>query len=520
LVSDAFRRKRRNGWGTEVYSKSENALKKHGCARIEMDRSAAILVLRLEVHRDFSACAAQNRVIGVPGEFSYGGILSFLKLLRAAADNQNEMAGMATQVEVTPKQQSASAAERVMPELAGAMRYVARQPIMDLRGRVHGYELLFRAGREAAFRGDGDFATRQMLDNSVLFGLEKLTGGLPAFVNCTRESLVGEMVHVLPSGMTVLEILEDLEPTPELIAACRKLKSEGFRLALDDFTWKPELEPLVQMADYIKVDFIQTGFTERQSMIRQLGGAHVALVAEKIETQEEYNQACQEGFTLFQGYYFCRPALIESHKIPENSLSHIEIMQHLRGQTLDVRKLTTLLKRDPSLTYRLLRLVNSPMCAMRQEVRSIQAALLAVGEDTFRRVAMLAVASELNSGQPAEILRMAFVRGRFCELAAGIGELDSTEQYLLGLLSLLPAMLRLPMEQLAPSLPLRDEIREALLGKDTAERVLLHWLESHEYGDWEACDQVAHAHRLDQEFLVACYAEALLWAEAGISSAG
>jgi EAL and modified HD-GYP domain-containing signal transduction protein len=248
-------------------------------------------------------------------------------------------------------------------------------------------------------------------------------------------------------------------------------------------------------------------------------GVTVALVAEKIETQEEFTQACQEGFTLFQGYYFCRPALIESHKIPENSLSHIEIMQLLRSQVIDVRKLTALLKRNASLTYRLLRLVNSPMCAMRQEVRSIQAALLAVGEDTFRRIAMLAIASELNSGQSAEILRMAFVRGRFCELAAVICELDSTEQYLLGLLSLLPAMLRLPMQQLTPALPLREEIREALLGAEIAERTLLRWLESYEYGDWEACDSVAHANGLDPEFLIACYAEAVLWAEAGVLSA-
>ena len=426
---------------------------------------------------------------------------------------------MATLAEGVTMAEPASNAACSMPEISGPMRYVARQPIMDLRGRVHGYELLFRAGREAAFRGDGDMATRTMLDNSVLFGLEKLTGGLPAFVNCTRESLMGEMVQVLPSGMTVLEILEGLEPTPDLIAACRKLKSEGFRLALDDFTWKPGVEPLVHMADYIKVDFLQTSFVERQVVLHQLNGAHVALVAEKIETQEEFTQARQEGFTLFQGYYFCRPALIENHRIPENSLTHIEIMQHLRGKVIDVRKLTALLKRDASLTYRLLRLVNSPMCAMRQEVRSIQAALLAVGEDTFRRIAMLAIASELNSGRPAEILRMAFVRGRFCELAAGICTLDSTEQYLLGLLSLLPAMLCLPMTQLAPALPLREEIRDALLGTNNGERILLHWLESHEYGDWDACDAVAAANGLDREFLVACYAEAVLWAEEGVHSA-
>jgi EAL and modified HD-GYP domain-containing signal transduction protein len=404
------------------------------------------------------------------------------------------------------------------PVLTGVLRYLARQPIMDLHGRVHGYELLFRAGPEAFFRGDGDMATRTMLDNTVIFGLEKLTCGLPAFVNCTSESLVEEMVHVLPSGMTVLEILESLNPTPDLIAACRKLKTSGFRLALDDFTWKQGFDPLVEMADYVKVDFLLTGVEERKKLVKRLRGVTVALVAEKIETQEEYKQACGEGFTLFQGYYFCRPALLENRNIPANRLSQIEILQALRSKVLDMRKLTTLLKRDASLTYRLMRLVNSPMCAMRQVVRSIQAALLAVGEDTFRRIATLAIASELNSGQPAEILRMAFVRGRFCELAAELYDLDATEQYLLGMMSLLPAMLRLPMEELVPKLPLREEICDALLGKAGTERSLLQWLESHEQGDWDACDATVHAYGMDREFLVACYTEALVWAESPVGA--
>jgi c-di-GMP-related signal transduction protein len=141
--------------------------------------------------------------------------------------------------------------DAVPPELAGVFRYVARQPIMDLHSKVHAYELLFRAGPEATFRGDGDFATRTMLDNSVIFGMEKLTAGLPAFVNCTMESLTERLVEVLPPSTTVLEILETLEPTPELIAACRKLKAAGYRIALDDFTWNPKFVPLVELADYI-----------------------------------------------------------------------------------------------------------------------------------------------------------------------------------------------------------------------------------------------------------------------------
>ena len=408
----------------------------------------------------------------------------------------------------------------VVAEAAGGLRYVARHPIMDLRSRVHGYELLFRAGPDAVFGGDGDLATRTMLDNTVMFGLDKLTGGLPAFVNCTQESLTEELVNILPPSMTVLEILENLEPTPELIGACRRLKCAGFRLALDDFLWKPGIEPLVEIADYIKVDFLLADAGTRKKLLKQLKGVSVALVAEKIETQEEYKQACGEGFTLFQGYYFCRPVLMQNRKVPSNRLSQIEILQLLRAESIELKKLTHLVKRDPSLTYRLLRLVNSPMCAVRQEVRSIQSALLAVGEEMFRRIATLAITSELNGKQPMEILRMAFVRGRFCELAAGLCGLDATEQYLMGLLSLLPAMLRVPMVELTPALPLRDEIRKSLEGKASQERCLLAWIEFHERGDWTACDRAAENAGLEANELSLAYAAAVVWAEDALKFVG
>jgi EAL and modified HD-GYP domain-containing signal transduction protein len=404
-------------------------------------------------------------------------------------------------------------------ELAGGLRYLARQPILDLRGQVHGYELLFRAGPELAFRGDGNQATRIMLDNSVLFGIEKLAGGKPAFVNCTMESLTGHLVEVLPPASTVLEILEDLEPTPELIAACRKLKDLGFRIALDDFVWEPKFEPLIELADYIKVDIMLTSAYKREELIRRVRGTKIKMLAEKVETQEDHKRVKGEGFTLFQGYYFCRPVLIKNRTIPANPLFYIQILKLLHEENLDLSKLTRLVKREASLTYRLLRLVNSPLFAVQQEVVSIQSALVAVGEHAFRRIATLAIASELNGKQPAEILRMAFVRGRFCEAAAEHFGLDYTEQYLLGMLSLLPAMLQSPMEDLTPTLPLREGIRQALNGKQNPERGLLHWLECYERDDWGDCANITQGDPQNQQLLVECYAESIIWAEAAIHSA-
>jgi EAL and modified HD-GYP domain-containing signal transduction protein len=355
-----------------------------------------------------------------------------------------------------------------------------------------------------------------MLDNAVIFGLERLTGGLPAFVNCTPEVLTEDLVDVLPTGMTVLEILETVEPTPEVVKACRKLKSTGYRLALDDFVWEPKFDPLVELADYIKVDFVLTGREERLKLFQHLRGRPIAMLAEKVETQEEYQQALKEGFTLFQGYYFCRPVLLGNRKIPANQLIHFEMLQLLQDEDIDLDQARRLMERSPSITYRLLRLVNSPAYAICRDIGSIQEALLAVGETTFRRVVTLAIASALNGEQPLEILRMAFVRARFCELASERRGLNAHEQYLLGMLSMLPAMMLQLMKDLAPALPLRDEIQAALQGTANRERVLLGWIEGYERGDWASCDAVVAANGLDEEEVLAHYRSALVWAAAAL----
>jgi EAL and modified HD-GYP domain-containing signal transduction protein len=194
-------------------------------------------------------------------------------------------------------------------------------------------------------------------------------------------------------------------------------------------------------------------------------------------------------------------------------------MQLLQHDPMDFRQVGNLVKLDASLAYRLLRLVNSPLCAIRTEVRSIEAALVAVGEDTFRRIAAVAIGSELNANRPPEILRMAFVRGRFCELAAGLCALDPTEQYLLGMFSMLPAMLEISMPELAPDLPLRDKIREALVGALTRDGSLLMWAERYELGDWARCDAIAQSYGLNEKELVRCFGEAVIWAEGALHMA-
>jgi EAL and modified HD-GYP domain-containing signal transduction protein len=397
-----------------------------------------------------------------------------------------------------------------------SVRYVTRQPILDLQNKVRAYELLFSEGPEELLRRDREVAARTIVDNAVLFGLNKLTNGLPAFVPCTAEMLADSLVEMLPAHMTVLEIRAGIDPPQALVDACRELHAAGYRFALDRFAWLPGIDHLVVLADYLKVSFADTSPRERQALLSRFNCSRATWVASGVETPEQFAEAKNAGFSFVQGFYFCRPSLLKSRKVPANRISQIEILQMLKDEELDLRRLTELVKRDTSLTYRLLRLVNSPLCAMQQEVHSIQTALLALGEETFRRMAAVAITSELGSGQPSELLRMAFVRGRFCEQAARHCGLDGSEQYLLGLMSLLGVMLQTSMDELAPMLPFREGIRRALKGEPADERVLLDWLENYERGHWEACEIIAENRELDREVLTDCFEEAVEWAEASL----
>ncbi len=401
------------------------------------------------------------------------------------------------------------------------VHFVARQPILDMRGRVHGFKLLFRD--EPSESGT---ASQAMIESAAFHKLDRpselkqLTGKLIAFVPCAAEALSDQLAQSLPPTLTVLEIVASQQAPPELFETCEKLKALGFRLALDEFMGQPEFAPLLELVDYIKVDFERTEPEERRELLHRLRGKSIAMLARNLQTQKDYVKACQEGFTLFEGFWFCQPVMKRNRRPPASQLLRIEILQALQQNPLNLIKVSQLVKRDGPLTYQLLRVANSPLWALRQPVESIQAALIAVGDDAFRRIATLAIATEFNGDQPAELLCMAMIRARFCEVAGGRIGLDSFGQYLLGLLSLLPAMQGQPMSELVPALSVGNEIREALMGTKNSESVLLGWLESCERGDWAGCDAAAQAAGLNQKELVKNYVEAVAWAEAALHAGG
>ena len=395
----------------------------------------------------------------------------------------------------------------------GGARYVARLPILDVTGKVHGYDLLFRNGLAAFLCSDSDRATRVILDEVVVYGVERLTGGLPAFVPCTEETVTDYMVEAMRPSITVLDLQLSREPSLQLLSILRLLKAGGFRLALGSSCWQAGYEPLLRLADYFKVDFSLQNGLSREVLRDKVGNSGAALIANHVNTQEAFLLARKEGFKLFQGSYFCQPELLKNRVIPANHLARLRILQYVQSADSDLHKLAQMVMEDPSLSYRLLRLVNSPLFATRQEVHSIEAALFAVGQEAFKRIATLAAVSQLNAHASSVVLLMSLARAKFCEQIATRCGLDPAEQYMMGLLSLLPVMLRVAMTDLTPSLPLRPAVRDALNGHANPERKLLSWLESYERGDWEDSDAIAGGNGLFGQHLADAHVEAVYWSQ-------
>ncbi len=395
-------------------------------------------------------------------------------------------------------------------------RFLARQPILDARQNVIAYELLFRSGLENVFRGDHDDSTRQILDNILVVGAEGLSSNTLAFVNCTRESLVERLVTLLPPRHAVLEILETVEPDEEVVSACRALRAMGYRLALDDFFVRDGMEPLIELAEFIKVDFRASDVRARRKIRSLLKGYRAKLVAEKIEDEAEFGTALAEGFDYFQGYFFCHPTMVTREEVRPSYLNYLRLLLALSRSLLDQDEIVSIVSSDAPFCFRLLRLANSPIYGMPGRIDGIRRALIIVGEHEFRKLATVTMAGSLGQRRPHALLSLSLQRARFCELLAPYLCQDPTEQYLLGLLSLVDAILQTPMEAIVDLLPLRDEIRSALLGDGNPVGISLSLHRCYETGDWNALPEAGEALKESPELLDTVYLESSRWAEGAL----
>ncbi len=394
--------------------------------------------------------------------------------------------------------------------------HVARQPIFDRRKKISGYELLFRDQTAKYDPGvDGDVATSTVLSNSYFsIGMDSLVGGKKSFINFTESLLLQKYPLLLPNDATVIEILENVNPTAELVAACNEMAQEGYSFALDDFTYSPELRPLIDLASIIKFDFRLSSMEEIQSYLQQIQHKdQITLLAEKIETYDEFKQAIDMGFDLFQGFFFCKPELVTGKEIPGSQLALLQIMAEVNQPDFDIEKLENLITPDVSLSYKLLRYINSAFFAKAQRISSIQQALVYMGESEIRRFVSLIAMSNLAKGKPGELIRMACIRGKFCELIGDIVEeqVKPAELFTLGMFSLIDAILDQPMDKVMKELPLENDIKTALVQRKGRLVGYLFLAETYEKAQWDQMQKIGQVMSIPEDKLPELYRQACEW---------
>lgn len=389
---------------------------------------------------------------------------------------------------------------------------MARQPILDRSQKVFGYELLFRNGIEDYFNADPELAARSMLDSSLLFGLNTLCHNSRAFVNCTREILLRDLVTLLPPTQTVVEILESVEPEDRVTAACKRLKESGYLIALDDFAPNDVRAPLCELADFIKIDIRATTVEERAGLLRRFGSKKCKMLAEKLETPHEFYQSRSMGFTYFQGYFFCRPELIVGREVPANRLRYLRLLEMVSRPEIDLRELETLLKQEASLCYRLLRYLNSPIFGFSLEIKSIRHAMAILGERELRRWIRLVVTVSAAEQGCSELVLMGLTRARFCELLSPRLR-SKNDLFLMGLLSVMDAILQIDMTSVLAQVPVDHETKAALLGQPGSLRPLYQLMLAQESGEWDKSNELAIQLMFTDEEVADTWWQALTWAQ-------
>ena len=389
---------------------------------------------------------------------------------------------------------SAQTTESTVPIIsspgASDTRFIARQPILDSAQQLYGYELLFRSGATISFADmDCENAVQATFDLSLLLGAESFTEGHLAFINCTRKALCSRVVDTLPKDSVVLEILENVPADEETVRECRRLKAAGYKIALDDIVSTTERLELCELADIIKVDFLLTDTKQQLAIARRFARRGVQLLAEKVEMHEQFSAAVKMGYTLFQGYFFCRPQTLEARDLPSTHLGYLEILRQVYEREVDVPALARAIREEPSLCYRLLRYLNSAAFSLRP-VNSIVHALNLLGSDEIRKWVSMLTAISLAGPRSKELIRMALIRARFCELVAEHLQLDSTECFLTGLFSLLEAILDRPLTKLVEHIPISETCRAALTGASNRPGLALQLAVACGRGYWEAIPQL------------------------------
>ncbi len=347
--------------------------------------------------------------------------------------------------------------------------FLARQPIFDNHYHVHGYELLYREAEKASAANvtDGNYATKRVLSDAItLFGLDTLTNSRPAFVNFTEDLILEEFPLLADPKDIVVELLEDIRMTPKVIEKVAKLKELGYTIALDDYLGDEKLDLVLPYVDILKVDFMLTDRATQEEIARKRRDS-LTLLAEKVETNEEYEWAKSVGYKLFQGYFFSRPVTYKKKAQRISSATFIMLMTELGKEDVDFSKCCSIIRSDTVLTYKILQKMSTLEYYRGHAIDKVESAIVVMGVSNLRRWLLLVVARDNNKTASDEVARAAFLRGLFAEelIKRSTRANESESAFLMGMFSLLDVLLDESREDLLEGLAISQQVRDALLGK-------------------------------------------------------
>jgi EAL and modified HD-GYP domain-containing signal transduction protein len=343
--------------------------------------------------------------------------------------------------------------------------YIGHQPILDRGGKLYAYELLFRsADVHGAGYMDGEVATSRVIYDALMeVGLDDIVGNQLAFINFPRDLIVSGVADLLPPSRVVIELLEDAEVDGELVASVRSLVEKGYKIALDDFVYSPSWDPLLELASIVKLDVAACSAAKVRQVKTSLERFGVEFLAEKVETQAEHAAFAAMGFAYYQGFYYARPATLKRERVPDNHMALLQLISRLQTADIEIGEVAHLVAQTVSLSHQLLRYINSALSGLRRKVNSIQEAVVYLGLKRLKDLASVMALSGMN-GKSDELVATGLTRARTCELLAERAGLQCTEAFfLVGLFSILEALLDLPLEQVLGQLPVSDEVVAALL---------------------------------------------------------
>ena len=393
--------------------------------------------------------------------------------------------------------------------------YMARQPILDASKNLYGYELLFRDGVANCFPNiNADEATSKLItEHHLLMGVEKITGSKKAFINFSADTLIHHFPTSIDPHSMVIEVLETVPISRELLTACRELHRMGYQLALDDHDFDAKWDIFLPYISIIKVDVQQFNLLQISKYISRIKHHPVTLLAEKVETAAEYQKLKQMGFTLFQGYFFARPEMLKHKKIASSKLNLLLLIAEASKVELDFDQLSSVVERDLGLSYKLLRFVNSAGFAREKPIGSLKHAMVYMGESELKKFIALLALANLSEDSGSELLNMSMVRARFCDQLAQLNlePENPPSAFLTGLFSLVDALLEQPLDLLLEDLPILPEIKTALLAKQGQLGQYLQLAKAFEQADWQLQQQLTQQVMKKPVDLSPLYLQAVEW---------